>query len=391
VVALPRRTGAVLVCGQLALTLLLLICSGLFVRTLQNLRTFDRGFDPEGVLLVEVDGRTAGYTGAPLSALYEDLRDGLQRLAGVRSVSYSGRTPLASGETSLAFVVNGVRLSDESLYHAIGARYFETIRTPIAAGREFTASDSRGAPKVAVVNEAFAKKYSKGAELLGQRLSIAGDDGPPMQIVGIVRDAFVSGSARYFVAPSSVFVPYAQSQPSKATFEIAVTGAVADVAGSVRRELSPRLQNMRVEVRTMGEQLDRVLLQERLVAGVGTTFGALALVLAVIGLYGLLAYNVACRRTEIGVRAALGATRSNVLRLIMADAVRALALGIFIGVPLAWLAAGTFSRMLFGLTATDPSTLAASIATLAVSALVAAYFPARRAMNVDPVDAMRVD
>jgi ABC-type antimicrobial peptide transport system permease subunit len=186
-----------------------------------------------------------------------------------------------------------------------------------------------------------------------------------------------------------VYVPYAQSVPSKATFEIAAAGSVPDVVASLRRELSRRLPDTRIEVRTMAEQLDRALLEERLVASVGSGFGVLALLLAVVGLYGVLSYNVTRRTAEIGVRTALGATRSDVFRLVIKDAVRSLGAGVAMGVPLAWLASSLFSRMLFGLTATDPFTAVAAIAGLALAGGAAAYVPARRAMRVDPLIALR--
>jgi predicted permease len=384
-----RRMGAVLVTAQLALTLLLLICSGLVVRSLQNLRAFDRGFNPEGVVLVDVDGRGSGYGGPPLAALYRDLHELTERLPGVRAATYSGRAPLVKGETSLDFLVNGVRAEEESLLHTIGPRYFETMRTPLVAGREFTAADTAAGTKVAVVNEAFARSHLRGLNPLGQRLSIAGEDGPAMEIVGVVKDALFSGSVRYFVAPASVYVAYAQGAPSRATFAVAVSGSVPEVMASLRRELPPRLPNTRIEVRTMAEQLDRALLEERLVAGVGSGFGMLALLLAVVGLYGVLSYNVARRTSEIGVRAALGATRSDVFGLVVKDALRSLAAGVAVGLPLAWLASSMLSHLLFDLTPTDPSTAAAAIACLGLAGGAAACVPVRRALNVDPLVALR--
>ncbi len=386
----PRERGrGVLVAAQLALALMLLVCSGLFVRTLQNLRDFDRGFDPRGVLLVDVDGRTGGYGETTLDALYRDLHERIEGLPGVRMASYSGRAPLGIGETSYDFLVNGQPTTDESLYYTIGPRYFETIGTPLVEGREFTPGDSAAAPRVAVVNETFVRQYLGGREPLGQRVSIAGADGPPMDVVGVVRDALFSGSARYVAVPSSVFVPYAQGRPSKATFEIAVAGAVPQVAASVQQVLLTRLSHTRIEVRTLSEQLDRALLRERLVAGVAGGFGVLALVLAVIGLYGLLSYNVIQRTAEMGLRSALGATPSDILRLVLGTALRAMAMGVALGLPLAWMASSTVGGMLFGLTPTDPAIAVLAIIVLVLAGAIAAYLPARRAMQVDPLIALR--
>jgi predicted permease len=385
------RAGAVLVSAQLALTMLLLVSSGLFVQTLQNLRGLDRGFSPDGVVLIDVDGRSAGLRGAALSALYAEVHAAAEKLPGVRSATYSGRAPLSPGETSLVVLVNGVRATGESLLHTIGPRFFETMRTPLVAGREFSAAGTAAGNKVCVVNEAFAKSHLKGVNPVGQRVSIDGEDGPAMEVVGVVKDVLFSGSVRYLVAPSSVYVPYAQREASKATFEVAVAGSTQEVVASLRRELSARLPNVRIEVRTMADQLDRALVQERLMAGVATGFGVLALLLAVVGLYGVLAYDVTSRTAEIGVRTALGATRLDVFRLVIKGAARPLVAGVAVGLPLTWLASSLFRRMLFGLTPADPWTAAAAIVCLALAGAAAACIPARRAMNVDPLVALRTE
>jgi predicted permease len=385
------RAAGVLVTVQLALSLLLLICSGLFVRTLENLRAFDRGFDPQDILLVEIDARSSGFSGPPLTAFYEDLRQLSERLAGVRAASYSGRTPLAMGETSYGFRINGRATDEESLHHTIGPRYFETMRARLSGGREFTTADSATSPRVAVVNEAFARRYLAGQNPLGQRLSIEGHDQPPIEIVGVVQDVLFSGTVRSRLAPPSVYVPYAQSSPSRATFEVSVTGSLPSVAASLRRELSVRLPNARIDVRSMEEQLDRALLQERLIAGFGSMFGGLALVLATVGLYGVLAYNVTRRTTEMGVRTALGANRLDIHRLVMRDAMRTLAAGVAVGLPLALLTSSLFSRMLFDVNATDPLTTATALVVLILSGAMAAYVPARRAARVNPLVALRYE
>ncbi len=390
VTARSRAAGA-LVTVQLALSLLLLVCSGLFVRTLENLRGFDRGFDPHGVLLVEIDARSTGYSGLPLAALYEDLRQLSERLPGVLAATFSGRTPLAMGETSYGFRVNGGATGEESLFQTVGPRYFETMGARLTAGREFSKMDSPTSARVAVVNEAFARRHLSGRNPLGQRLAIEGHDEPPMEIVGVVKDVLFSGTVRSRLASPSVYVPYAQHAPSRATFEVTVAGSVPAAAALLRREFSARLPNARIDVRSMEEQLDRALLQERLIAGFGSVFGGLALILATIGLYGLLAYNVARRTSEIGVRTALGATRSDILQLVMRDVLRTLGAGVAIGLPLALIASSMFRRMLFDVNPTDAWTTMTAVAVLIVSGVVAAYVPARRAARVNPLVALRCE
>jgi len=384
------RTGQVLVIAQLALTVVLLMGAGLFVRTLQNLRSLDRGFEAEGVLLVDVDARVAGISGPAVAAVYRDLQQEIERLPSVRLASYSGRAPLAPGETSYPFLVNGLKTKGESLLHTVGSGYFATLRTPVLRGREFTPADTAAAPRVAVVNEAFARQFLSGLDPIGQRLGIGGNAESPMDVVGIVKDTLLTNNVRYQSAPPSVYVPYAQRPPARATFEIAVTTrSVPEVAAALERTMAPRLPNARIEVRTLSEQLDRALFQERIVATVGGTFAVVALLLASIGLYGLLAYTVTRRTVEIGVRMALGGRRSDILRLVMSDVTWTLAIGIGVGLALAWTLSSLASRLLFGLTPTDPLTSAAVVGLLLVSASLAAYVPTRRAMQVNPVVAFR--
>ena len=384
------RTGQVLVIAQLALTVVLLMGAGLFVRTLENLRSLDRGFEAEGVLLVDVDARVAGISGPAVAAVYRDLQQEIERLPSVRLASYSGRAPLAPGETSYPFLVNGLKTKGESLLHTVGSGYFATLRTPVLRGREFTPADTAAAPRVAVVNEAFARQFLSGLDPIGQRLGIGGNAESPMDVVGIVKDTLLTNNVRYQSAPPSVYVPYAQRPPARATFEIAVTTrSVPEVAAALERTMAPRLPNARIEVRTLSEQLDRALFQERIVATVGGTFAVVALLLASIGLYGLLAYTVTRRTVEIGVRMALGGRRSDILRLVMSDVTWTLAIGIGVGLALAWTLSSLASRLLFGLTPTDPLTSAAVVGLLLVSASLAAYVPTRRAMQVNPVVAFR--
>jgi putative ABC transport system permease protein len=388
-----RRAASVLVTAQVALSLLLLIGAGLFVGTLNNLRTLDRGFRHEGVLLATVDAARAGYSGARLDTLNREVIAFAERVPGVRIASVASTTPLRGGGISRSIALNGQRVESEIYFNHVAARYFEALDTPVLLGREFTAYDDGDAPAVAVVNEAFVRQHLPDGNPLGQRISVNGST-DALQVVGVVKDA-VYESLRQ-TPPPTIYTPFWQRGLSGRggqgiTLVLYAPGSLAPVAAAVRAEVQPRLAGKPVRIQTLTAQLERSLTRERLMAAVATAFGALALTLAAVGLYGLLAYWVARRTQEIGIRVALGAQRSTVLRLVLSDALRMLALGIAFGVPAAWALARYVSSLLFGLTTTDPTTIAVAAGVLTLTGLAAASAPARRATRVNPLVALRTE
>ncbi len=387
------RVARSLVAAQVAISLPLLIGAGLFARTLDNLRTLDRGFRHEDVLLIDVDARRTGKDKPALRAFYQQTLAFVEQLPSVKAVSLSAVTPLMGGGISMPIALNGQPVSGEiggreMHFNVIAPRYFEVLGTPFVLGRDFTNRDDATAPRVAIVNEAFVRQYIKDAAPLGQRVSVVGS-AQDMEVVGVVRDA-VYESLRQ-TPPSTVYAAFLQGGDDTATVEIYAPGALAQVAGALRAEIQPKLAGKPLRVRTLTGQLESGLVRERLMTTLATTFGALALLLAVVGLYGVLAFNVARRTGEIGVRIALGARRSQVLQGILREAGRMVALGIAIGLPIAWMASRLVSSMLFGVTAHDPVTSVLSIAVLVCAAFVAAFLPARRAAGVDPLVAIRCE
>jgi putative ABC transport system permease protein len=386
----PRgRLGAALVTTQIAFSLLLLIGAGLFVRTLQNLRTYDRGFRHEDVLLVGIDPRRAGYRDVRLQAFNREALAFAERLPGVTVASASAITPLMGGGISVLIAINGRPIEGEEFhFNLVAPRYFEGLQTPVVLGRDFTPTDDATAPMVAIVNETFVRKYLPDGAPLGQRVSMAGEKADRL-VVGVVRDAVYENLRQS--PPPTVYEPLFQVRAQPMTLVVYAPGSIGKVASAIRAELEPRLAGVRLSVRTLTAQLEGGLAQERLMARLAGIFGALALLLASVGLYGLLAYTVARRTSEIGIRLALGAQRAQVLQLVLSDAAWMLVFGALLGIPAAWGAMRVVSSMLFRVTATDPATIAAALTVLMATGLVAAYVPARRATRVDPMVALRCE
>jgi putative ABC transport system permease protein len=377
-----------LVSAQVAISLPLLIGAGLFARTLDNLRTLDRGFRHEDVLLVDVDARRTGRDGPALRAFYQQVLTSVGQLSGVKSASLSAVTPLMGGGISLPTAVNGHAVGGDLHYNVIAPRYFEVLGTPLVLGRDFTNRDDAAAPPVAIVNESFVRQYMRDLVPLGQRVSIVGSP-QDMQVVGVVRDAVYENLRQ--TPPPTVYGAFLQSAVDAVTLEVHAPGSVAQTTAAIRREVESKLAGKRLRVRTLTGQMESGLVRERLMTTLASAFGVVALSLAAVGLYGLLAFSVARRTGEIGVRIALGARQSQVLREILYEASRMVALGIVLGLPIAWMASRVVSSMLFGVTPHDAGTTVLSIAVLACAGLVAAFLPARRAAAVDPLVAIRCE
>jgi predicted permease len=289
-------------------------------------------------------------------------------------------------------VVNGQPTKEAAHFNAVSPHFFEAMETPLVSGRDFTERDGPNSLLVAIVNQTFARRYLPDGHALGQQISKAGVKGM-IEIVGVVGDT-VSQSLRV-PAPPAVYLPYFQD-PARigiASFEIRARGSLSEVAAQVRAELRATLPQIAAQVQVQGlsEQVERTLLQERLLAALGSSFGVLALILAAVGLYGLLAYTVARSTGEIGIRMALGAQRGEVLWGVLGGALKLLAWGVALGVPAAWAGSRLIASTLFGLTAADPVVLVGASVLLGTAALAAALVPARRASRVDPMVALRYE
>jgi len=372
-----------LISVQVALSLVLVAGAGLFLRTLQNLQSLDPGFSAEGVLLVDLDE----HPGALPPALLDDVR----RLPGVVAASLASHTPLNGGYWSDAAVPAGQPLPEKDNAIFIGASpgFFPTLQIQIVSGREFSEGDTAGSPAVAVVNETFAQRHFPDRNPVGERLaaSVNGDK-RDLEIVGVARNTSIAGLRQ--APPSTVYVPYAQLNRNRAgSLAVRASGALGQAVSSLQQTLQARIPNMSIEVRPLSTQVAATLVRERLMATLAGGFGVLALALSCIGLYGLLAYTVAQRTREIGIRMALGAQSKRVVGLVIGRATKLVVVGLALGLPATWAGTQWIESMLFGLTPTDPMVLLGSIVLLAASAQLAAFLPARRASRVDPLVALR--
>jgi predicted permease len=382
------RLGPALVAAQVAVSLLLLVAGGLFVRTLQNLRTLDVGFRHDNVLTLSVSPPDRAFGRADF---LESVSAAIRRLPGVEAVSFAGATPVGGGYIMMPFEVNGESTgADGALTHYVAPGYLNAMRMTLRGGRDFTSADTAGAPLVAIVNEAFARRYIRGRDPLAEILTFRGNPRVDRRIVGVVADA-VHLNLRT-PPPPAAYLPFAQMSGGAGftggTFAIRVSPSFGDVS-SIRAAVAPFAPGPPVEIQSLTDQVERTLVQERLMALLAGAFAVLALVLAAVGLYGLLSYTVAQRTGELGIRTALGAEPRNVIALVMRDAGWMVAAGVALGLPLAWASSRLVRGMLFGLEPADPWNLTLALAVLVVAAWTAAWLPARRAARLDPVVALR--
>jgi predicted permease len=382
------RLNSALVAAQVAVSFVLLVGAGLFVRTFKNLDHIDPGFRHEGVLLVESDLRH-GLTPARL-AFYRDALQQIEQLPGVVSASMASNTPLSGGWATVPAGVNGQSPSGETVHvYTVAPKFFETMRTPLLAGRDFTDRDDKSSAGVAIVNQAFVARFLPAGYPLGQRVSLARIADTAVPIVGVATDA-ISQSLRE-PAPPTVYLPLYRCQAGFPVFAVHAAGSLTRVASELRRLLQPGMPGAAIQIHTMTAQVEAAMVQERLMATLGAGFGALALTLAAIGLYGLLAYTVARRTSELGIRMALGASSASLIWLIIRHALRLLVFGLLAGALAAIATSRWIASLLFGLTATDPSTIVIAAAVLLGAGLLAGYPPARRASRIDPMSCLRCE
>ncbi len=393
--------GKALVVSQVAMSLLLLTGAGFFVRTLQNLENLNVGFNRQNILLFGVDPTQDGYKGEPLAALYQQLEQRIEALPGVRSASASDHTFIGGGVSIGGISVQGYSpegtetgrdTSGGVYFMRVGPRFFETMGMPLVLGRSIGPQDTFGAPKVAVVNETLAHKYFGGSNPVGRRFGSGDSKRSDIEIVGVVGDARYAELRKE--APPTFYVPYVQNLERLGSmhFEVKTKGDPIAMVPAVRRAVQDVDKNLPLfELKTQVEQIDQTLFQERLFAKLSSFFGLLALTLACVGLYGIMTYAVARRTNEIGIRIALGADSTAILRIVIRDALGLAALGIALGIPTALAAGRLVASMLFGLRPTDPLTIAGASLVMTAVAALACYVPARRATQVDPMVALRYE
>ena len=386
--------GKMLVASQVALSLVLLIGAGLMLKTFAKLATLDAGFDKKQVLLIRVDPRYARVPPDRRLPLYQELQRRLAAVPGVRSASFADITPVSGSFSDQIVHVDGYmaksRKDSVVWSNSISAGFFATMETPFVAGRDFDAHDTLQAPLVAVVNESMANKFfGSPRDAVGKTFRQGWNEiSSPIQIVGVVKDAkYRSLRAE---AEAIAYYPLSQLPPMRwANFLLRASGPATALIPSVKAAVDEVNHDITLQFQTLAVQLDESLGRERLLATLSGFFGALALALAVIGLYGVMSYNVARRRNEIGIRMALGAEQTRVLRMVLGEVAILLVAGLALGLAVAVSSTRLLASFLYRLEPNDPATLITACVVLAVSAAVAGILPARRAANLDPMTALR--
>ena len=389
-------TGRMLVAVQVAITLVLLVGAGLFVRTLQRLHAAELGFDRNHLLLFTVSPAANGYADARLSAYYSSVHQRIAALPGVVSATLARRPALGGGTGRSTGRIIGFTPEDASVEfyrHEIGSAYFTTLGIPLVAGRAIDDRDTAGAARVLVVNETLVKKYFGATNPIGHRIDF-GSPAQPMvyEIVGVARD--VKYSRIQPDTPPTVYLPHEQAfGPSNSmTFMVRTPGEPSEIVPAIRRELESVDSGVPMTgVRSQAEAIDQTLSAERTFAVLSSCFGVLALLVACVGLYGTMAYAVTRRTNEIGIRIALGASRHAVVAMILRESLQTVGAGAALGLLAALAAGRVIATRLYGVTASDGATLAAATALLTAVAVAAAMVPARRATRIDPTIALRCD
>lgn len=382
------------VASQVALSMLVVIGAGLFVRSLSNIRGVDPRFDQDRLLLVTFDSLGTGYRGDTLQAFYTDVLTRVEALPGVRAVSLSSLGPLSGDDSTRFFDADGFNAredADRAVHlNAVTPRYFETMGVPLVMGRAFGPSDDRRAPPVAIVNESAARFYFPDGSAIGRRFRLGrGPTASSFEIVGISRDMKQASDLREPVG-RTVYLPLAQYAQPYLTMEVRTAIEVATIAAALPEAVRSVSADVPIDrIRTVRAQVDANVVRERLIAMLSSAFGVLALVLAAVGLYGIVNYAVSARTSELGLRMALGATRPRVLALILRDAGALVGVGAIVGVLAASALTRVIASLLFDVTPRDPLTFAASVATLLSVATLAAVLPARRATRIDPAVTLR--
>jgi predicted permease len=390
------RLGKALVISQVALSLVLLIGACLLAASFRKLMTVDTGFNRDNVLLVTVEPGNSNIPKDRILAVYDQALENIRSLAGVRFASRSLVTPISgsswNGEIQTDFYATKSREDSVAYFNRVTPMYFQTLDTPILAGRDFNVHDTKESTPVAIINQAMARKFFARTNPIGKFYRTEGSklgEIDSTEIVGLVKDAKYGGLRE--TAPATAYVPASQENDpwGFSIFEIRPAGTAASLISPVKAAFERTNKNLNLEFSTLAVQVNESVNRERLLANLSGFFGVLALLLAAIGLYGVMSYNVARRRSEIGIRMALGAEQKIILWMVLRE-VLVLAAG---GMAVGFLAAAASTRLirsiLYEISPSDPSTLAIAGAVLLAVAALAGYFPARRASRLDPMTTLR--
>ncbi len=387
-----RLRGALIV-GQMALSLLLLICAGLVLRSLQQAHTIDPGFRPEQMVAMSVDVGLQGYDKTRGREFYRQLTERVAALPEVESVTLATKVPLSLNHSTTSVFREGQVLAPgekptDVYYAQISTEYFSTLKTPLVGGREFDARDGEGAPAVCIINETLARQLFPNESATGKRISYGDGDGPFTEVVGVAKDAkYITLGER---PHAFIYQPLLQAYNNHITVLARTRTEPTAAVHAIRRTVQALDETLPIyDVKTLAEHMGLSLLPARAAAVLLGSFGALALLLAALGIYGVISYSVAGRTREIGLRMALGAQPTDVLRLIVGQGVRLALIGVGLGLAASLAATRFLESLLYGVSTSDPVTFGSVALLLLVVASLASYLPARRATKVDPMIALR--
>jgi len=389
-----------LIVSQIAISVILMVCAGLFLRTFQNLTRLDTGFRQAGVLLIRIDPRRTGYREGQLAGYYQQIAERARSMPGAQSACLSSFTPISGDWWSSVISAEGYTPQPDDnqrvYFNNVGPRYFETLGTPILQGRDFGDQDRVDSQRVAIINESVARKFFPGVNPLGRHLGVDRDsDRKNLEVIGVVKDAKYETLREQ--RSHTVYVFYRQQLKRLRAMTLSIRPApeIAGNPGSLVSAARAEITRINPEVmmthQLLQDVVDRSIVQERLLAYLAGLFGLVSLILISIGVYGLMAQIVIRRIKEIGIRIALGATRGGILWMVMREVWLMSILGVFAGAPLALLTMSLLSKLLFGVNASDLTVFSLTATLLLAVATLAGWLPARRASRADPMTTLRQD